>query len=275
MIELVRSGQENIRLLSSNTDLSLRHNTTQYNSNISRKLKPRRYNTTSITSTTIIIFSFYLQSKATPVKEIVIVGDGMCGKTSTISVYLGNRFPTDYIPTVYENYTSNVTHEGRSISLRLWDTAVQEDFEIFRPMLYRKASVFVVMYSVDRPESLANVFEKWVPEVRQYCPDVPIILVGNKTDLRYNSSVVGQLSENDERPVTSSEGREIARKIKAKAFRECSAMTGHGVNEVFKAALAATEHKKRKPSWKWFTDTIDKRKIRVICEESDRLSTLH
>ncbi|CAB4003070.1 Ras-like GTP-binding Rho1 [Paramuricea clavata] len=192
----------------------------------------------------------------TPVKEIVIVGDGMCGKTSTVGVYLGNRFTTDYIPTVYENYTSKVKYEGRNISLRLLDTAVQEDFEIFRPMLYRKASVFVVMYSVDRPESLANVYEKWVPELRQYCPDVPIILVANKTDLRYTSSVVGQLSENDERPVSSSEGRAIARKIKAVAFRECSALTGHGVNEVFKAALLAKPQKKRTPSWKWFTNTI-------------------
>jgi small GTP-binding protein len=192
----------------------------------------------------------------TPVKEIVIVGDGMCGKTSTVSVYLGNRFTTDYIPTVYEKYTSKVKYEGRNISLRLLDTAVQEDFEIFRPMLYRKASVFVVMYSVDRPESLANVYEKWVPELRQYCPDVPIILVANKTDLRYSSSVVGPLSENDERPVSSSEGRAIARKIKAVAFRECSALTGHGVNEVFKAALLAKPQKKRTPSWKWFTNTI-------------------
>ena len=180
----------------------------------------------------------------------------MCGKTSAISVYLEKEFPTDYIPTVYENYTSNVRHEGRDFSLRLWDTAVQEDFEIFRPMFYRKASVFIVMYSVDRPESLANVYEKWIPELRHYCPEVPIILVANKTDLRYDSSVLGQLSEDDEKPVTTSEGWEMAKVIKAVAFRECSALTGHGVNEVFKAAFLATQNKKRKPSWKWITNSI-------------------
>jgi small GTP-binding protein len=179
----------------------------------------------------------------------------MCGKTSALRVYLENQFPSDYIPTVYENYTSKVTHEGRDISLRLWDTAVQEDFEIFRPMLYREASVFIVMYSVDRPESLANVCEKWIPEVRQYCPNVPIVLVANKTDLRYSSSALGQLSDDDERPVSTSEGREVAKAIKAAAFRECSALTGHGVNEVFKAAFLATQKKKRKPSWKWLTNS--------------------
>ena len=191
-----------------------------------------------------------------PVKDIVIVGDGMCGKSSTISVYLGNRFPTEYVPTVYENYTHKVKQDGRSISLRLWDAAVQEDFEMFRPVLYRKASVFVVMYSVDQPDSLANVYEKWVPEVRQYCPDVPIILVANKTDLRYDSSVLGQLSEYDEAPVSTSEGQEMAKKIKAMAFKECSAFTGHGVIDVFKAALLATQSKKQKHAWKWFKHTI-------------------
>ena len=189
-----------------------------------------------------------------PVKEIVVVGDGMCGKTSTISVFLGNRFPSEYVPTVYENHIKKVKLGAHIISLRLWDTAVQEDFEIFRPMFYRRASVFVVMYSVDRRESLINVCEKWVPELRQYCPDVPIVLVANKTDLQYK---IGKLSENEERPVSTSEGQEIARKLKAFAFRECSALTEHGINEVFKTALLATQqHEKQKQVWKWLTNTI-------------------
>lgn len=198
----------------------------------------------------------FFQSMTAVVKEIVIVGDGMCGKTSTLSVYLGKKFPTEYVPTVYEKHTRKVKHDGRNITLRLWDTAVQEDFEVFRPMLYRKASVFVVMYSVDRPDSLANVYEKWVPEVRQYCPDVPIILVANKTDLRYSSSLAERLSENDETPVSTSKGREIAKKIKATAFKECSALSGPSVNDVFKAALLATQYNKRKSSWKWLTSPI-------------------
>ncbi len=29
-----------------------------------------------------------------------------------------------------------------------------------------------------------NIPEKWTPEVKHFCPNVPIILVGNKKDLR-------------------------------------------------------------------------------------------
>lgn len=39
-------------------------------------------------------------------------------------------------------------------------------------------------FSVDSPDSLENIPEKWTPEVKHFCPNVPIILVGNKKDLR-------------------------------------------------------------------------------------------
>ena len=32
----------------------------------------------------------------------------------------------------------------------------------------------------DSPDSLENIPEKWTPEVKHFCPNVPIILVGNK-----------------------------------------------------------------------------------------------
>lgn len=35
-------------------------------------------------------------------------------------------------------------------------------------------------FSIDSPDSLENIPEKWSPEVRHFCPNVPVILVGNK-----------------------------------------------------------------------------------------------
>ena len=35
-------------------------------------------------------------------------------------------------------------------------------------------------FSIDSPDSLDNIPEKWTPEVKHFCPNVPIILVGNK-----------------------------------------------------------------------------------------------
>lgn len=45
-------------------------------------------------------------------------------------------------------------------------------------------------FSVDSPDSLENIPEKWTPEVKHFCPNVPIILVGNKKDLRNDPSTI-------------------------------------------------------------------------------------
>ena len=37
--------------------------------------------------------------------------------------YANNRFPEDYIPTVFDNYVVNLTAGDQTIELGLWDTA--------------------------------------------------------------------------------------------------------------------------------------------------------
>ena len=66
----------------------------------------------------------------------------------------------------------------------MWDTAGQEDYDRLRPLSYPETDVVLICYAVDNPDSLMNVEERWCSEVRHYCPKIPIILVGNKKDLR-------------------------------------------------------------------------------------------
>ena len=60
----------------------------------------------------------------------------------------------------------------------LWDTAGQEDYERLRPLSYSDTDVLLMCYSVDNPDSFINITDKWAPELRYYCPHIPIILVG-------------------------------------------------------------------------------------------------
>ncbi|KAF9447071.1 hypothetical protein P691DRAFT_672196 [Macrolepiota fuliginosa MF-IS2] len=169
-------------------------------------------------------------------KKLVVVGDGGCGKTCLLIVYAENRFPEAYIPTVFENYVTQVHFEGKQIELALWDTAGQEEYDRLRPLSYPESDVILVVFSVDFPTSLANVLDKWYPEVSHFCESVPMILVATKTDLRTDDQTRRMLSAQGQSAVTGEQGQSVAKEIGAK-YVECSAKTGVGVKDVFTLAL--------------------------------------
>ncbi|XP_046355421.1 ras-like GTP-binding protein RHO [Haliotis cracherodii] len=172
-------------------------------------------------------------------KKLVIVGDGACGKTCLLIVFSKDQFPEVYVPTVFENYVADIEVDGKQVELALWDTAGQEDYDRLRPLSYPDTDVILMCFSIDSPDSLENIPEKWTPEVKHFCPNVPIILVGNKKDLRNDDNTRRELSKMKQEPVKTEEGRAMAEKIGAFAYLECSAKTKEGVREVFETATRA------------------------------------
>ena len=129
--------------------------------------------------------------------------------------------------------------------MSFWDTAGQEDYDRLRPLSYPDADIILICYSVDIPESLDNIAQKWWPEVHHFCPKVPVIVVVNKTDLRTDEETIARLDVLRQKPVQSDEGRDVATRIGAVAHRECSAKNNDGVREVFEAATRAAIARKR------------------------------
>ena len=74
----------------------------------------------------------------------------------------------------------------------------------------------------------------WAGEVRHYCRGVPVVLVGNKLDLREKSSPAERATF-----LTTDQGKSAAHKIKATRFVECSAKTKAGIDTVFQVAAKA------------------------------------
>ncbi|XP_012720585.1 transforming protein RhoA [Fundulus heteroclitus] len=180
-------------------------------------------------------------------KKLVIVGDGACGKTCLLIVFSKDQFPEVYVPTVFENYIADIEIDGKQVELALWDTAGQEDYDRLRPLSYPDTDVILMCYSIDSPDSLENITEKWTSEVRHFCPNVPIILVGNKKDLRNDENTRKELAKMKQEPVKTEEGKDVAMRIGAFGFLECSAKTKDAVRDVFELATrAALQVKKSK-----------------------------
>lgn len=169
--------------------------------------------------------------------KLVVVGDGAVGKTCMLISYATNRKPDKYEPTIFDNYVVSLSAGDRNLELALWDTAGQEDFDRLRPLSYGNTDVFLLCFSVVQPVSLRNVLEKWVPELKHFQPHTPIILVGTKSDLRWEHDMVETLKRQGESPVSQEEAEAVARKIKAVRYIECSAMTGYNLKLTFDEAV--------------------------------------
>jgi len=119
--------------------------------------------------------------------KAVVVGDGAVGKTCLLYVFGKKVFPEEYVPTVFDNFVSEVQYDGKTIELGLWDTAGQEDYDRIRPLSYPGANIIIFCFSLADSVTLENIKTKWLPEINHHLPTVPKVLVGNKKDMRDSS----------------------------------------------------------------------------------------
>ncbi len=111
--------------------------------------------------------------------------------------------------------------------------------------------LIMLCYSVDSKDSLENVESKWVGEIADNCPGVKLVLVALKCDLREGAEDEEDGANEDGTPretkplINYDQGLEVARRIGALRYLECSAMRNRGVNEAFtEAARVALSVKK-------------------------------
>eukprot|EP01090_Pellita_catalonica_P005247 TRINITY_DN1515_c0_g1_i2.p1 TRINITY_DN1515_c0_g1~~TRINITY_DN1515_c0_g1_i2.p1 ORF type:complete len:181 (-),score=17.84 TRINITY_DN1515_c0_g1_i2:618-1160(-) len=142
--------------------------------------------------------------------------------------YTENKFPREYVPTVFDNYESIVRVEDRKVKFSLWDTAGQEAYARIRVMSYPNCDMILLCFAIDNRNSFNNVEQAWLPEIQHHAPETPFLLIGNKYDL---------FDADDEKMVKADEGKEMASRIGAEGYLECSALSRHNLNKVFTTAL--------------------------------------
>ncbi|PQE05945.1 GTP-binding RHO3 protein [Rutstroemia sp. NJR-2017a BBW] len=186
-----------------------------------------------------------LGGSKTTQRKLVLLGDGACGKTSLLNVFTRGYFPTVYEPTVFENYVHDIFVDNVHIELSLWDTAGQEEFDRLRSLSYDDTHAIMLCFSVDSKDSLENVESKWVGEIAENCQGVKLVLVALKCDLREQGeddaaepgAEGAAAGAKEKKPMIDyNQGLEVARRINALRYLECSAMRNRGVNEAFTEA---------------------------------------
>lgn len=189
------------------------------------------------------------------------------GKTSLLYGFANNQLPSEYNPTVYDNYTASLSFKQKTYTLGLWDTAGQDEFDSIRVLSYPDTDVFLICFSVVHPNSFKNIKAKWYPELLKNNIKSPIILVGTKIDLLNNENFLKQMSEKEQRPITKDQAIQLQKEIKARFYVECSSITAKGVKEVFEKCVESLETEEpinNSPNTKISSSTISPNKKCII-----------
>lgn len=95
--------------------------------------------------------------------KLVVVGDGAVGKTCLLYVYNKGEFPEEYVPTVFENAAKSTTFKGKPVTLRLFDTAGQEEYDRLRPLSYPGSNLVLLCFSVANRTTFDAISSKVCP----------------------------------------------------------------------------------------------------------------
>ena len=169
--------------------------------------------------------------------KVVMVGDQGVGKTSIATKFVRPNLPfQDHLPmtVVYGEYNERLQLKGKSILLQIVDTSGQCNTTSSLPQLYRGAHGAAVVFDMGSWDSLVSV-RQWVPMVREICGyEIPIILVGNKTD-----------SESREVNFETAENVSLEFNL---FYIEVSAKTGVNIEETFSALTERLMQQRNQPT---------------------------
>jgi Ras-related protein Rab-11A len=162
--------------------------------------------------------------------KFIVIGDHEVGKTALIRRYVDNKFSHDYRTTIGLNILSKqFEFFGNEVKLTLWDVGAQKFFKRFRKTYYTGAQAAFIVFDLTRKDTFVNI-KTWYGELNEFLKDkeLPIILVGNKSDLK------------DQRASTFKEGANLANELSGEkgisriSYIETSALNGENVIDAFR-----------------------------------------
>jgi len=153
--------------------------------------------------------------------KLVLLGEANVGKTSLVYRFIENKFRENYKSTLGVNLLKKDMELDKygSVSAQIWDLGGQESFKSLRKLYLEGANGALLVYDMTNKKSYEKL-DEWVQSFREARVDAPIILIGNKSDLK------------NQMTITESEAKEYAA-VNNLGIIITSAKTGHNVEEAF------------------------------------------
>ncbi|RXH89116.1 hypothetical protein DVH24_006094 [Malus domestica] len=181
--------------------------------------------------------------------KLVLIGDSGVGKSNLLSRFTRNEFNLESKSTIgVEFATKTLTVDAKLIKAQIWDTAGQERTQSRKRKLtvirafyfhhfmilfwyraitsayYRGAIGALLVYDVTRHATFENV-ARWLKELRDHTdPNIVVMLIGNKSDLRHLVAV------------STEDGKSFAER-ESLYFMETSALEATNVDSAFTEVL--------------------------------------
>ena len=119
--------------------------------------------------------------------KIIMLGDPGVGKTSLIHRFVENRFSTDYKASIGVDISKKTIclEDRTNVNFILWDLAGDvRQMAPHRKKFYQGADCAFIVFDLADPKTFRNV-ESWHKDlIDQIGKKIPVILVGNKSDLQ-------------------------------------------------------------------------------------------
>ncbi len=153
--------------------------------------------------------------------KIILMGDYAVGKTCIIRRYVSDSFIEDYKASIGVDITSQeLNYEDDIVQLQLWDMSGQTDFKLVRKQFMSGTDIGIIVFDLTRLSSLQNV-GRWINEIHAMIPELPLALVGNKSDL------------DRERQISREAAEKTMKEHGMLFYAETSAKSGDNITQLF------------------------------------------
>lgn len=162
-------------------------------------------------------------------RKIAVVGSRSVGKSSMTVRFVEDHFVESYYPTIENQFSKSINYKNQDYAIEILDTAGQDEFSIMNEKHLIGIHGYILVYSVTSRQSfelIEFIRDKILNSIGN--DELPMVLVGNKSDLNY------------QRQVDTKEGEELAKRFKCK-FLETSVRNNVNINSAFESLIDEIE----------------------------------